>query len=71
VRALPLESTMADFLAAHDRVYVVELNQEGQMAQLMRLFKPEFATKIHSIAHCDGLPLTAAFVAEAITKEER
>lgn len=70
VRALPLEKTLKEFVARHERVYVVELNQDGQMAQLVRLEAPELAGRVRSIAHCDGLPLTALFVAESISSQE-
>ncbi len=71
VRALPLSEGVRDFLAAHDRVYVIELNYDGQLAQLVQLHAPELAGRIRSIAHCDGLPLTARFVSEAIMKQEQ
>ena len=54
-----------------ERVYVVELNFDGQMCSLVRLHAPEHAAHIRSIAHCDGLPLTARFVTEAILEKER
>ena len=68
VRALPFSAEVRDFIAAHDNVQVIELNQHGQLAILLRTEYPEFATKIHSIAHCDGLPLTGAFVAARVSK---
>jgi 2-oxoglutarate/2-oxoacid ferredoxin oxidoreductase subunit alpha len=71
VRALPLSTSVREFLQSHERVYVVELNQDGQLAQLVQLHAPEQAGRVRSIAHCDGLPLTARFVAEAITKQEQ
>ncbi len=71
VRALPLSESVRDFLAAHERVYVIELNYDGQLAQLVQLHAPELAGRIRSIAHCDGLPLTARFVSEAIMKQEQ
>lgn len=71
VRALPLSEGVRDFLAAHERVYVIELNYDGQLAQLVQLHAPELAGRIRSIAHCDGLPLTARFVSEAIMKQEQ
>lgn len=66
LRALPLEATTVDFAARHDLVVVVELNQDGQMCQLVRLHCPERAALVRSVAYCDGLPLTAPFVADAI-----
>ena len=71
LRALPLEQTLAAFIARHERVYVIELNHDGQMCQLVRLHVPELAGRVRSIAHCDGLPLTARFVTETIMQQER
>ena len=48
VRALPLESTLIEFIKKHPRVYVVENNYEGQMHQLIQLHAPEFATRVVS-----------------------
>ncbi len=70
LRALPLEDTLREFIESHERVYVVELNHDGQMCQLVRLHVPEHAARVRSVAHCDGLPLTATFVAGAIQREE-
>jgi 2-oxoglutarate ferredoxin oxidoreductase subunit alpha len=66
LRALPLEQTTRDFVARHDLVCVVEQNQDGQMRQLVQLHCPERAAHIRGVAHSDGLPLTARFVAEAV-----
>jgi 2-oxoglutarate ferredoxin oxidoreductase subunit alpha len=41
------------------------------MAELVRLDFPEFATHITSLAHCDGLPLTARWIAQNIMEQER
>lgn len=71
VRALPLSATVGEFVAAHQRVYVVELNQDGQLCQLVQLHDPQLAGRLRSIAHCDGLPLTARFVSEAILNQEQ
>ena len=71
LRALPLEDSLKRFIAAHKRVYVVEMNIEGQMRSLVRLHMPERAMDIRSIAHLDGLPLTADFVTGAILEQEQ
>jgi len=70
VRALPLEETLRQFVADHETIYVVELNFDGQMRQLIQLYIPERATAVRGVAHCDGLPLTARFVANAILQQE-
>jgi 2-oxoglutarate ferredoxin oxidoreductase subunit alpha len=71
LRALPLEDTTTKFVEEHDRVYVVELNFDGQMHKLLQLHKPEMATKLRSIAYCDGLPFTATFVSDRILEGEK
>lgn len=70
VRALPLEETLREFVNAHETIYVVELNYDGQMRQLVQLYLPERAGAIKSVAHCDGLPLTARFIKDAIMGKE-
>ena len=70
LRALPLGQETTDFINKYDRVYLVEMNFDGQMCSLVRLHVPEHAAKVRSIAHCDGLPLTARFVTEAILEKE-
>ncbi len=70
VRALPLEVMTRAFVEKYDRVYVAELNQDGQMHQLVRLHVPERAAQIRSVRICDGLPMSARFVTESILEQE-
>ena len=71
MRALPLGQETTDFITKYDHVYLVEMNFDGQMCSLVRLHVPEQASQVRSIAHCDGLPLTARFGTEAIREKER
>lgn len=66
VRALPLSSEVRDFIAAHERTYVIELNQDGQLWRIINMEYPDLAPKTASIAHCDGLPLTPRFVTDQL-----
>ncbi len=66
IRAVPFHDQVRDFLAAHAKVYVVEANRDGQMAQLLRMTYPELATRIVSHSRSDGLPLTAEWVVAGI-----
>lgn len=70
LRALPLETTTKDFVEQHDRIYVLELNQDGQMHQLIQHYLPEHAAKIHSIHICDGLPMSTDFVVSSVLQAE-
>ncbi len=71
LRALPLGQAASDFIAKYERVYVVEMNQDGQMLQLLQLHAPAYAAKIKSVRNCNGLPLSARFVVESIMEQER
>lgn len=66
VRALPLGEPVREFVARYRACVVVELNQDGQLRDLLRLHCPEHAARLLSVAHGDGLPLTAGFVADSI-----
>jgi 2-oxoglutarate ferredoxin oxidoreductase subunit alpha len=70
LRALPLESCLAEFIKKHKRIYVVENNLDGQMHSLVQLHMPADADQIVSIAKCDGLPLTARWIREAVLAQE-
>ena len=71
VRALPIEETLTEFVARHDRIYVIELNFEGQMAEILCMELPEYAPKLRRLTKCDGLPLTARFLTESIMEQEQ
>ena len=46
VRALPFTEDVKEFVANHDRIYVVEMNRDGQMAQLLKIEYPERAAAL-------------------------
>ena len=71
LRALPLNHVTRDFIAAHERVYVVENNTDGQMAKLLRMEFPEVATRLISLAHSDGWPLVPRWMTSAILEKEQ
>ncbi len=66
VRSLPFTPEVDEFVAKHDQIYVVEMNRDGQLHQLLRLANPESAMKLISVAHGDGLPAAARWVREGI-----
>ena len=71
LRALPINEEVKDFVAQYERVYVVELNRDGQMHNILLTEMPALATRLHSIAYLDGMPLTPGRVVEAIESEEQ
>ena len=75
LRALPLTEEIATFVAAHKRVYVVEMNTDQQLCQLVRLNVIDHGgagnvARVIACNHNDGLPLTARWITEAIVSLE-
>jgi 2-oxoglutarate ferredoxin oxidoreductase subunit alpha len=67
---VPFTQEVQDFIQSHDRLYVVEMNRDGQLYQLLLLEYPQFAHKLIKIAYTDGLPMTARRVRESILAHE-
>ena len=71
MRALPTTQEQRDFTDRYQRVYLVENNLDGQMCRILQSEEPEHATRFHSIAKCDGLPLTGRWIAKSILEQEQ
>jgi len=71
VRALPLASEIGDFIAAHERVYVVEQNRDGQLYGILRTELPANAVgKLRSIRHYNGVPIDALAIVDPLREAE-
>jgi 2-oxoglutarate ferredoxin oxidoreductase subunit alpha len=72
LKALPMAPSVKEFVSKSQRVYVVDQNRDGQMADLLRLEvgSPD-AGKIRSIRHYDGMPLDAQSVIDPILAQEQ
>jgi 2-oxoglutarate ferredoxin oxidoreductase subunit alpha len=70
VKAIPFHTQVNDFIANHDVVYVVEMNADGQLKQILNVELPQFCGKLVSVAHCDGLPLSARWIVSQIKNLE-
>jgi 2-oxoglutarate/2-oxoacid ferredoxin oxidoreductase subunit alpha len=70
IRAIPFSNEVRKFLHDHDRVYVVELNRDGQLHQILSLEIPAEAQKLIKTTHVDGLPLTAKWICGKIRSNE-
>jgi 2-oxoglutarate ferredoxin oxidoreductase subunit alpha len=66
IRAFPFGDAVADFIDAHERIFVVEQNRDAQLRALL-VNEAEIAPKkLTKILHYDGTPITARFIAGAI-----
>ncbi len=70
LKAIPFHSEVENFITSHDLVYVVEMNRDGQMNQLLTIEYPKLGNKLVSVAHSDGLPLSARWIVKEIRNHE-
>jgi 2-oxoglutarate ferredoxin oxidoreductase subunit alpha len=71
IRAFPFTHEVHDFVASHDRVYVIEQNRDAQMLSLLKLDLPaEDAVKLRSVRHFNGLPIDARSVTDELILQE-
>lgn len=71
VRALPLAQSVYDFVLQHERVYVLENNFDGQMAQILRMEIVESTRHMTPLPLGDTLPMTAQWIIAEILRRER
>jgi len=71
LRAFPFPDSVRAFIDAHESVFVVEQNRDGQMRTLL---VNEFGidpARLVAVLHYDGTPITARFIADAIAHRIR
>jgi 2-oxoglutarate ferredoxin oxidoreductase subunit alpha len=67
VRAFPFPDVVADFIATHDKVFIVEQNRDGQLRSLVINEFGIDPAKLIPILHYEGAPITARFIGGAIS----
>ena len=71
IRAYPFAHEIHDFVASHERVYVVEQDRDAQLASLLKIDLPaEQTVKLRSILHYNGLPIDARTITEEFATKE-
>jgi 2-oxoglutarate/2-oxoacid ferredoxin oxidoreductase subunit alpha len=71
LRAYPFPESVKQFIAGHDKVFVVEQNRDAQMHTLLvEAFEIDPARLI-KVLHYDGTPITARFISKDIAKHVR
>jgi 2-oxoglutarate/2-oxoacid ferredoxin oxidoreductase subunit alpha len=71
IRAYPFSHEIHDFVASHERVYIVEQDRDAQLASLLKLDLPaDQAVKLRSILHYNGLPIDALSITEEFATKE-
>ncbi len=66
IRAFPFNDDVRNFIAAHDQIFVVEQNRDGQLRTLLINELEESPAKLKRAVHFDGSPITATKIIEKI-----
>ncbi len=70
IRALPSSRSVREFIEEHDRTYVLELNRDGQLCEILKLELSDISEKLISLTDIGGLPMTAVWAVENILASE-
>jgi len=62
VRAFPFQDEVYDFIADHEQVFVVEQNRDAQLRMLLVNEGTVDPSRLVSVLHYDGTPITARFI---------
>jgi 2-oxoglutarate ferredoxin oxidoreductase subunit alpha len=68
VRAFPFQNEIADFIAAHSKVFVVEQNFDAQLTHAAGQRRPRRPGQPDPVLHYDGTPITARFITQEIAE---
>jgi len=69
VRGFPFGRAVHEAVAAHDRVFVVEQNRDGQLRALLQLETGATPEKLRSVRYFGGMPLSAGPIVDGIRRE--
>ncbi|MBI9043240.1 MAG: 2-oxoacid:acceptor oxidoreductase subunit alpha [Anaerolineaceae bacterium] len=71
IRSIPFSEDVFSFIKKHSKIFIVEMNDEGQLTQLITLETPENAAKLVKVTKNDGFSITANFIVGKIIDEEK
>ena len=71
VRAFPFPDDVTDFVLGHDQIFVIEQNRDAQLRTLLVNECVLDPTRLVSILHYDGAPITARFIVDEVADHFR
>jgi 2-oxoglutarate ferredoxin oxidoreductase subunit alpha len=71
LRAFPFSSAVAEFIAEHEQVFVVEQNRDAQVRSLLMNELGIDPAKLLPLLHYDGTPITARFITKEIAERAK
>ncbi|HOG02704.1 MAG TPA: 2-oxoacid:acceptor oxidoreductase subunit alpha, partial [Accumulibacter sp.] len=66
LRAFPFPDSVSEFIATHEKVFVVEQNRDAQMRSMLVNELHFDPARLVPVLHYDGTPITARFIVQAI-----
>ena len=69
LRGFPFGSEVEQFLAEHEVIFIVEQNRDAQLKALLTLETGVEKSKLRSILHYSGLPISSACVVDGVLSE--
>jgi 2-oxoglutarate ferredoxin oxidoreductase subunit alpha len=66
IRAFPFSDAVLEFIDAHDRIFVIEQNRDGQLRKLLIGECDINPRKLQSLTYYAGMPITARYIRDAI-----
>ncbi|WP_229682528.1 2-oxoacid:acceptor oxidoreductase subunit alpha [Siccirubricoccus deserti] len=69
IRAFPFHDDVMEFIARHDKVFIVEQNRDAQLRTLVMNEGGIAPARLVPVLHYDGTPITARFIHAAIAEK--
>ncbi|HTV53049.1 MAG TPA: 2-oxoacid:acceptor oxidoreductase subunit alpha [Steroidobacteraceae bacterium] len=69
VRGFPFGEEVEAFLASHRLLFVVEQNRDAQLRALLTLETAVEKSRLRSLLHYNGLPISSSFIVEGVLAE--
>ncbi|MBM3393851.1 MAG: 2-oxoacid:acceptor oxidoreductase subunit alpha [Betaproteobacteria bacterium] len=71
LRGFPFSDEVTEFIQAHDQLFVVEQNRDGQLRTLLVNECVVDPAKLIPVLHYDGTPITARFITHEVSEKLR
>lgn len=68
IKSFPFTKEVDDFIASHERIFVIEQNRDAQMRSLLMIELNTDPNKLISVLNYDGMPITADHIIKSINK---
>ena len=69
IRAFPFNDTVREFLASHERIFVVEQNRDAQLRSLLMTETGVAADKLTPVLYYGGEPLASIDIIDIIAQQ--